>query len=172
VALLAGEADWFTVNVSSPNTPDLRALQAPDRLARLLGAVVGAAATRPVLFKLAPEIDTLAESVEVAIEAGCAGIIATNTTTSRPGSTGRLGEAGGLSGAPLWPLARQRLGEVLAAVRGRLPVIGVGGISSPAQALELLDQGCAAIQLYTGLIYEGPGLPWRIGQAIEARRAP
>jgi dihydroorotate dehydrogenase len=160
--------DYFTVNVSSPNTPDLRALQEPTRLRALLGRVVEGARPRPVFLKLAPDLnpEELGPIVEVAVETGCAGIIATNTTTSRPGTTGRLGEAGGLSGAPLWPLARARIGEVLAASAGRLPVIGVGGVAGPEAAAELLAMGCRAVQIYSGLIYEGPGLASRIHRAL------
>ena len=99
--------DYLTVNVSSPNTPGLRDLIQAPALAALLGAVVPAAGGLPVFVKLSPDSapEDLAAAVEVAISEGCAGIIATNTTNTRPGDTGRLGETGGLSGAPLWPLA-------------------------------------------------------------------
>lgn len=171
VALLQGRADWFTVNVSSPNTPGLRELQAPARLRRLLDAVVRAAAPTPVFLKLAPDLDPadLADSVSVAGAAGCAALILGNTTLTRPGTTGRLGEAGGLSGAPLWPLARARIGEAVQAAGGRLPVIGVGGIAEAAQVDALLDLGCAAVQLYSALVFHGPGLPRRILGRLRAR---
>jgi dihydroorotate dehydrogenase len=171
VELLRGRADWFTVNVSSPNTPGLRDLQAPARLGRLLDAVVRAAAPTPVFLKLAPDLDAadLAESVGVAGASGCAAVILGNTTLSRPGTAGRLGEAGGLSGAPLWPLARQRIGEAVQASGGRLPVIGVGGIADAAQVDALLDLGCAAVQLYSALVFEGPGLPRRILNGLRPR---
>lgn len=156
--------DYFTVNVSSPNTPGLRELQAPDRLHSLLSTVLEAARSRPVFLKLAPDLEpeAMQEAVEVAIRAGCSGIIATNTTISRPGKTGRTGETGGLSGAPLWPLARSRIHVALAAASGRVPVIGVGGVDSAARAQELLDAGCAAVQIYSALIFHGPGLPGTI----------
>ena len=156
--------DYFTVNVSSPNTPGLRELQAPDRLGRLLVAVIDSAGERPVFLKLAPDLEPVAlqEAVHVAIENGCAGIIATNTTLSRPGNTARLGERGGLSGAPLWELSRSRVHAALVAAGGRVPVIGVGGVDSAARAQELLDAGCAAVQLYSALIFQGPGLVRRI----------
>lgn len=156
--------DYFTVNVSSPNTPGLRELQAPARLRALLGAILEAAGGRPVFLKLAPDLEpeALHEAVDVAVEVGCAGIIASNTTITRPGRTGRLEEAGGLSGAPLWPLARSRVHVALAAAGGRVPVVGVGGIDSAARAQEMLDAGCTAVQLYSALIFHGPGLPQQI----------
>lgn len=168
---LRGLADYFVVNVSSPNTPGLRALQEKEPLQRLLGAVVPAAAGTPVFLKLAPDLDdaALVEAVDVAVESGCAGVIATNTTLTRPGSTSRLNEAGGLSGAPLWPLARAKIAAVLDAAGGRVPVIGVGGIATADQVLELLRLGCAATQLYTAFIYGGPTLPSRIHAELATR---
>lgn len=167
-AALRGLADYYVVNVSSPNTPNLRALQEKEPLLRLLAAVVPAV-DGPVFLKIAPDLtdEALAEAVEVAIEAGCAGVIATNTTLERPGTTGRLGQAGGLSGAPLWPIARPKVGVALQAAAGRVPVIGVGGVSTAAQARELLDAGCAAVQLYSALIFEGPTLPSRLHRELE-----
>ena len=169
--LLAGLPDYFTVNVSSPTTPGLRALQEREPLSRLLGEVVGRAQGRPVLLKIAPDLEpeALAEAVDVAAISGCAGVIATNTTLSRPGTTGRLSEAGGLSGVPLRPLALARIQQAVAAASGRLPIIGVGGISSAADAQAMLEAGAAATQLYSGLIFEGPGLPGRIHAAMAAR---
>jgi dihydroorotate dehydrogenase len=168
---LRGLADYFVVNVSSPNTPGLRALQERGPLAALLGAVVPAAGGTPVFLKLAPDLsdEALAEAVDVAVEAGCAGLIATNTTLERPGSTGRLGEAGGLSGAPLAPLARTKIGVVLRAAAGRVPVIGVGGVSTADDVLALLKMGCAAVQLYTAFIYGGPLLVARIHAELATR---
>jgi dihydroorotate dehydrogenase len=169
---LRGLADYFVVNVSSPNTPGLRALQDRGPLAALLGAVVPAAAGTPVFLKLAPDLtdEALAEAVDVAVEAGCAGIIATNTTLERPGSTGRLGQTGGLSGAPLRELARAKVAAVLRAADGRVPVIGVGGISSADDVLDRLRMGCAAVQAYTAFIYGGPLLVANIHAEL-ARRA-
>lgn len=164
---LAGLVEYFTVNVSSPNTPGLRQLQSAEPLKALLGAVVPAASA-PVMVKFAPDLsdEDLESAVEVAIESGCCAIIATNTTNSRPGTTGRTGEGGGLSGAPLWPLARQRIGQILDIAGGRIPIVGVGGIRSPEQAAELLALGCAAVQLYSGMIFEGPGLISRINHGL------
>lgn len=171
VVSLSPLVDYFTVNVSSPNTPGLRALQEPERLSRLLDSVVGAARPRPVFLKLAPDLEpsALAEAVEVAIEAECAGIIATNTTISRPGTTGRLEQAGGMSGAPLWPLASERIGQVVDAAAGRVPIIGVGGIRTTAQVEQLLARGCHAVQIYSGFIFEGPALPGRIHRELRTR---
>lgn len=167
LAWLRGKADYFTINVSSPNTPGLRALQDREPLTRLLEVIVPDAHGTPVFLKIAPdlEMEALADAAEVAIATGCAGIIATNTTLSRPGTCGRLQEAGGLSGDPLWPLAREKIGGLLQIVGGRLPVVGVGGIHSRAQVQELLHLGCSAVQVYSGMIYEGPGLPARLGAA-------
>jgi dihydroorotate dehydrogenase len=168
---LRGKADYFVVNVSSPNTAGLRDLQEKEPLQRLLDAVVPEAGRTPVFLKLAPDLEdeALAEAVEVAVQAGCGGIIATNTTLSRPGTTGRLEQYGGLSGAPLWPLARRRIARAVQTAGGRVPVIGVGGVSTTEQVLELLRVGCAAVQVYTGIIYEGPGLVSRLHAELAAQ---
>ncbi len=166
-------ADYITVNVSSPNTPGLRSLQAVEPLRKLVGTVMPEAGDLPVFVKLAPDFEPelLVDVVEAIIAEGATGIIATNTTISRPGDTGRLDEAGGLSGAPLWPLARSRVQIILDAVAGRVPVVGVGGIERADQAAELLAAGCAAVQLYTGLIFQGPGLVQRINRGLAAGAA-
>ena len=174
VVRLREVVDWFTVNVSSPNTPGLRELQEPERLARLLGRVVPAANSRPVWLKLAPDLEpsALAQAVDVAIQAGVAGLVATNTTNSRPGQTAQAHQDGGLSGAPLWPLARACIAQVLSVASGRVPVIGVGGISSVAQVEELMRLGCAAVQIYTAFLYQGPGLPARIHRDLAQQAKP
>ena len=166
---MTGLGDWFTVNVSSPNTPGLRSLQDRAVLERLLPAALEAAKGTPVWLKLAPDLDddALRDAVHLGLSSGLAGIIATNTTLTRPQAT-PTEQAGGLSGAPLWPLARAKIGVVLEASAGRLPVIGVGGISTAAQVDELLKAGCAAVQLYTAFIYEGPGLPSRLHRGLAA----
>ena len=167
VRRLEGLSDYLTVNVSSPNTPGLRELQDRERLAPLLEAVVQAADV-PVLVKVAPDLspEALAEAVDVAVEAGCSGLIATNTTNQRPVDDPLCAESGGFSGGPLWPLARERIGQALEAAGGRLPVIGVGGIDRPERAQELLDLGCVAVQLYSAMIFKGPGLISRINGAL------
>ena len=171
VGELAGLADYLAVNVSSPNTPGLRSLQDAGPLRELLGEVVGAADV-PVLVKLAPDLGdrALEEAVEVAVEAGCGGLIATNTTLSRDGvaltERERAGaESGGLSGAPL----RLRAREVVRRVRSltALPLIGVGGVMTGADAAALREAGADLVQLYTGVVYAGPSL---VGDAVAATR--
>ncbi|MES2640821.1 MAG: quinone-dependent dihydroorotate dehydrogenase [Myxococcota bacterium] len=171
LAALRGLADYFVVNVSSPNTPGLRALQEKEPLERLLGAVVPAAAGTPVFLKLAPDLpdEALVEAVDVAVAAGCAGILATNTTLSRPGTTGRLDQAGGMSGAPLAALAHAKIAVVVGAAAGRVPVVGIGGVATADDVLKLLCLGCAATQLYTAFIYGGPALPAKIHADLLAR---
>ena len=162
-------ADYFTVNVSSPNTPGLRALQQSDALSSLLSSVVPACGDLPVFVKFSPDLDdeSLDDAVRIAIDTGCTGIIATNTTNTRPDNTGRLQETGGLSGAPIWSLSRARIKRILDQADGRIPVIGAGGVRSPEQAQELLDMGCVAVQLYSGMIFEGPGLIHRINDGLQ-----
>jgi dihydroorotate dehydrogenase len=168
VTRLRGLADWFTINVSSPNTPGLRDLQDKDALGRLLPAVRAAAGDTPLLLKLAPDLEdeAIAAAVELAVEHGFSGIVATNTTITRPGLRRDPGQAGGLSGAPLRPLARAKIAAALTAANGRIPVVGAGGIAEPEHARDLLALGCCAVQLYTALIYEGPTLPARLVRAI------
>ncbi|MFT4622094.1 MAG: dihydroorotate dehydrogenase [Myxococcota bacterium] len=165
---LHGLADYFTVNVSSPNTPGLRSLQDQDALSRLLPAVLAEADSTPVFLKLAPDLtaEAIHEAVELAHQHGIAGIIASNTTIRRDMLAGDPGEAGGLSGRPLRPLAMKCIRAALAAAAGRLPVIGVGGIESAQQVENLLEEGCAAVQLYSALIYSGPGLPGRLNAEL------
>jgi dihydroorotate dehydrogenase len=166
-------ADYLTVNVSSPNTPGLRSLQtraALEEILRPLAAEKGDQAHRlgrrvPVLVKLAPDL-TDAE-LDGALEAitGCSmdGVIISNTTLARPPLTSRCaGETGGLSGAPLTALAQLMLQKTLAHLSGRLPVIASGGVMTPEDVRARLDMGAALVQVYTGLIYEGPGLVKRI----------
>ena len=159
-------ADYVAVNVSSPNTPGLRSLQDRSALATLLAALRAEADGTPILVKVAPDLTdhALGELLEVCAAHGVAGLIATNTTLSRdalaPADTARAGEAGGLSGRPLAERAREVVTFI--AKRCDLPVIGVGGITTPADARRLLDAGASLVQLYTGLVYAGPGLVRRI----------
>lgn len=165
---LNGLADYFTVNVSSPNTPGLRSLQDRDVLAELLPRVNDATGTTPVFLKLAPDLadEAVQDLVELAIELGIHGIIASNTTIRRDVLTQDPDQAGGLSGRPLWPIARHCVQVALDASGGRIPVIGVGGIEDAQQAQEMLDAGCAAVQIYTAFIYRGPGLPSAIHKGL------
>lgn len=157
-------ADWITINVSSPNTPGLRDLQQATQLRALLEPILARAGGTPVWLKLSPDLADadLDDAVNTAIEAGVAGLIATNTTLGRGGLSQPTELQGGLSGAPLWPIALDRIRRVLATTAGRVPIIGVGGVHGAEQVRTLLDAGCQGVQLYTGLIYEGPRLPTKI----------
>jgi dihydroorotate dehydrogenase len=157
-------ADYLTVNVSSPNTVGLRRLQAREALESLLGELGIARAEEspiPILVKLAPDLDDaeLDDAVGAILAAGMDGIVATNTTVSRPGLQSKLaGEAGGLSGRPLGELSQAILEKIVARVDGAVPVIAAGGIMGPEDARRRLDAGAALVQVYTGLIYQGPAL--------------
>ncbi len=168
VKRLEGLADWFTVNVSSPNTPGLRSLQGKDTLAALLPRVLEVAGDTPVFLKLAPDLEpeALEEAVDLAIEVGIHALIATNTTIARDGLSAPTDLQGGLSGRPLWPLAKSRIATVVERAGDRVPVIGVGGVESSDQVRELLDLGCKAVQLYTAFVYQGPGLPSRLHREL------
>lgn len=163
---LAPCADYLTINVSSPNTEGLRALQAGQALDELLRAVFQARAavrpTVPVLLKIAPDLSDgqLDDVVRVALAHPVAGIIATNTTLARPTTLAGTAkpEAGGLSGQPLRARSTQLIRAIYRRTDRRLPIIGVGGVASPADAIEKLRAGASLLQLYTGLIYQGPAI--------------
>ncbi len=169
ISRLQGLVDYFTVNVSSPNTPGLRDLQSAENLKKLLDVALPAAENTPVFVKFAPDMNAndLQEAIDAVIEMGVSGIIGTNTTNSRPFGTDRYGETGGLSGDPLWSLAREQIQYILQVVDGRVPVIGVGGVNSPERAQTLLNMGCAAVQLYSALIYKGPWLISEMNRQIK-----
>ncbi len=172
-------ADYFTINVSSPNTPGLRDLQEPRALAELLARVLeardAAPARRPLLLKIAPDLDLdqLDGIVRIARDSRIDGMIVSNTTISRPASlrSKLAGETGGLSGGPLFALSTQRLAQAFIRVERQFPLIGVGGIDSVATAFAKIEAGASLIQLYTGLVYEGPGLVARVKRGIVARLA-
>lgn len=161
-------ASFLVINVSSPNTPGLRALQRREELGGLLRAVLaargGAVAEGrpPLLVKIAPDLtaDELADIAAVCLDVGIDGIVATNTTVTRPdGLTERqAGEAGGLSGRPLFALSTRVLGDLYRLTGGRLPLIGVGGVASGADAYAKIRAGASLVQLYTAMVYGGPGL--------------
>ncbi|MCX7860558.1 MAG: quinone-dependent dihydroorotate dehydrogenase [Chloroflexus sp.] len=179
--LLFPYAAYVAINVSSPNTPGLRQLQDADQLRALLAALqrdnadLGRAdprGPRPLLVKIAPDLSDAAieELLAVCADHAVAGIIATNTTVGRSGLDGiapaLAAETGGLSGQPLAGRARQVVQLITRATGGKLPIIGVGGIHSPDDALRMFEAGASLIQLYTGLVYRGPLLPLRINRAL------
>lgn len=170
--------DFATVNVSSPNTEKLRDLQGPAALTALLARVMEtrAALTRPipVFLKIAPDLldDELAALAEVALASGIAGIIATNTTLSREGLKSASGaQAGGLSGEPLFEKSTRVLARLSHLTDGKLPLIGVGGISNADQAYAKIRAGASAVQLYTAMVYHGISLAARIAKELDARLA-
>lgn len=177
---LYAHVDYFVVNVSSPNTPNLRELQEKEPLTALLNQLMDRNRTmvkpKPLLLKIAPDLSNsqLDDIIELIATTGIDGIIATNTTIEREGlqTPAKVVEgigAGGLSGAPV----RDRSTEVIRYLHrqsgGRFPIIGVGGIDSPEAAIEKLEAGASLVQIYTGFVYEGPSLPSRINKALIER---
>jgi dihydroorotate dehydrogenase len=180
VAALGPLADYLVVNVSSPNTPGLRDLQAEATLRPLLAGVRAASdAARPglpLLLKIAPDLADagIDAAVDVALETGCDGLICTNTTIGRDGlatPAARIAEigAGGLSGRPVRARSTAVLARAARRIDRRIPIIGVGGIDSPAAAWEKITHGATLVQCYTGLIYQGPALVRRIHRDLAAR---
>lgn len=172
-------ADYFAINVSSPNTPGLRALQDKSALTELLTelratitALAGDRTPTPLLVKVAPDLSdsALAELLEVCDTHGVAGLIATNTTLSRTGlapADVRIGEeTGGLSGRPLAERAREVVRSIHRQTAGKIPIVGVGGIFSGDDARRLLDAGATLVQVYTGFALRGPGLIREINRAL------
>ena len=175
-------ADYIAVNISSPNTPNLRELQRSDLLSELLQSLqktnralaqAGSGMTKPLLLKIAPDLDQpqIESIIEVALRANISGIIATNTTVRRdalqtPAAEVQACGEGGLSGAPLRAQSNQIISLVHRLTRGELPIIGVGGIFTADDAWEKIAAGASLIQLYTGFIYEGPGVAKRINQGL------
>ena len=166
--------DYFVMNVSSPNTPGLRELQDKSRLDALFAVLQQKnrarlkVAPRPLLVKVDPDLEPaqLDDVVELCLKHEMAGMIATNTTLGRDGLKSASGQAGGLSGRPLGPRATAAIRQIYQATRGKLPIIGVGGIFSAEDAYEKIRAGAALIQLYTGLIYKGPCLVRRINKSL------
>jgi len=171
-ARLAPLADYLVANVSSPNTPGLRALQGKTELTGLVDAIRAAlpAGAPPLLLKIAPDLGDadLADIAAVALDRAVDGLILTNTTIARPeGLRGAAkGEAGGLSGRPLFAPSTAVLRRLFRATEGRVPLIGVGGIGSAADAYAKIRAGASLVQLYTALVYEGPGLVGRIRREL------
>ena len=170
-ALAAPHADYLTINISSPNTPGLRDLQHGAALRDLLAASIDAAGATPVFLKVAPDLDPaqIDDIAGAALDIGVAALIVGNTTLSRPALRSRdAGETGGLSGAPLAALARQRLADFRTATGGQLPLIAAGGIDSGAEAYARIRAGASLVQLYTALTFAGPGLPARLLRDLDA----
>ena len=179
---LFDHVDYFVVNVSSPNTPGLRALQEKEPLQQLLQnlqqlnvslANEKSTSTRPIFLKIAPDLtkEQLDDVVEVVLTTACAGVIATNTTINRDNLSTPITEvdrigAGGLSGKPLTERSTEVIRYLHGKSGGKFAIIGVGGIHSDTDALEKLDAGASLIQLYTGFVYEGPSLITRIRKAL------
>jgi len=177
IECLTSIASYFTVNISSPNTPGLRDLQAPEALDALLQraraalrSVAVEGKSPPLLVKLAPDLadDDLPEIVRVIVANKIDGIIVSNTTLARDGlkNAAFAREAGGLSGRPLFARSTRMLAHVYQLAEGKLPLIGVGGISSGEDALAKIEAGASLLQLYTGLVFEGLGLVGRIKRSL------
>lgn len=170
--LMAPLATYLAVNVSSPNTPGLRALQDEGALTALLDAVLEARGAKgpPVFLKVAPDLEPAdIEAISrIAIDKALGALIVSNTTIDRPSLQSRhAGEAGGLSGAPLRDLAQQRLRDFRKATGGAVPLIGVGGIATAEHAWARIRAGASLVQVYSAMVYEGPGIARKIARGLE-----
>ena len=170
--IMAPLASYLAVNISSPNTPGLRALQDEGALTALLDAVIAerGADGPPVFLKVAPDLEPadIDAIARIAIDRRLGALIVSNTTISRPAlRSGHHAETGGLSGAPLRDLAQQRLRDFRQATGGALPLVGVGGIATAEDAWARIRAGASLVQLYSAMVYEGPGLPRRILAGLE-----
>ena len=177
IAAFADVATYFTINVSSPNTPGLRDLQQAatlnDLLSRVLEARDRAPVRRPLLLKIAPDLSLaeLEDIVRVARDKKIDGMIVSNTTVARPTglASPHATESGGLSGRPLFDLSTQMLREAQRRVEGQFPLIGVGGVDGPNAALAKLDAGATLVQLYSALVFDGPELIARVKRGLIER---
>jgi len=182
--LLWPHADFFVVNVSSPNTPNLRQLQDKAALSEILAALQevnfksagNSSSAKPLLVKVAPDLsfDALDEILELTGPRQLAGIVATNTTIARPTASDAglkhiYSETGGLSGRPLRERSTEVIRHLHRQTRGRLPIIGVGGIFTAADAWEKITAGASLVQIYTGLVYEGPTIVREIVTGLQDR---
>ncbi len=170
---LLGMANYFTINISSPNTPGLRGLQGRDALDELLTRLVAAReefsparVKPPLLVKIAPDLDPagLKDIADIALKHNIDGLIVSNTTVALKESLKSKfsGEAGGLSGAPLFELSTSRLSDIYRLTEGRIPLIGVGGIASGRDAYRKIRAGASLVQLYSAMVFQGPGLVRKI----------
>ena len=177
VTMLAPLADYLTINVSSPNTPGLRNLQRKSALSRLIERVSAARAAAvsrdppPLLLKIAPDLtaEERSDIAQVALASGIDGLIVANATVARPASlrSPHAHEPGGLSGPPLFASSTELLAEMYRLTSGKLPLIGVGGIASGEDAYAKIRAGASLVQLYTALVFQGPGLVERIKYELE-----
>lgn len=178
---LADFADYVVLNVSSPNTPGLRQLQDETRLRALLDAICGANRRRasmpgkfrvPILLKISPDLGFAEIDAVMGVVGDFAldGLIATNTTLARPGVFAKAGEAGGLSGAPLNGRSTELIHYISRSTNGRLPIIGVGGITDVIGAAQKMDAGASLVQVYTGMIYRGPFFAATLARALADRQ--
>lgn len=176
-SLLADHADYIAINVSSPNTPDLRKLQEESRLRELLGELcrcneererAASGSRRPILLKIAPDLsfEQLDEIISILDELKLDGIIATNTTMEREGAFADLDQPGGLSGKPVRDMSTRIIARIAKLTGGKLPIIGVGGITDVDTAKLKLDAGASLVQVYTGMIYEGPLIAKRLARGL------
>lgn len=173
--MMAPVASYLCVNISSPNTPGLRALQDESALTGLLDAVIAArdaaGSAAPIFLKVAPDLEPadIDAIARIAIDRKLGALVVSNTTISRPAlRSHHAGETGGLSGAPLRALATQRLRDFRKATGGAIPLVGVGGIATAEHAWERIRAGASLVQLYSAMVYEGPGLGARIARGLEA----
>ena len=169
-------ADFFVVNVSSPNTPNLRELQDKDALNKILKTLREVNPNKALLIKIAPDLtnEAIDDVLELAINHSLAGIVATNTTITRPKSDNMqcrntYAEDGGLSGVPLRKRSTQIIAHIHNHTEGKLPIIGVGGIFTADDAWEKIAAGASLLQVYTGLVYEGPSIAGNIVRGLKAR---
>jgi dihydroorotate dehydrogenase len=175
--MMAPMAQYLCVNISSPNTPGLRALQDEGALTGLIDAVIAARAEAdcgatppPIFLKVAPDLEPadIDAIARIAIDKQLGALVVSNTTISRPAlRSSHAGETGGLSGAPLRTLATQRLRDFRTATGSAIPLVGVGGIASAEHAWERIRAGASLVQLYSAMVYEGPGLGARIVRGLE-----
>lgn len=177
---LADHADYFAINVSSPNTPELRRLQEKGQLTQLLGSLLEADADRakrlgkpriPMLLKIAPDLNyrQIDEILTIATELELSGIIATNTLVERPAGFPEKAPAGGLSGSPLTRRSTDIVDYIYRSTKGKLPIVGVGGIMNERDAGAMFDAGASLIQIYTGMIYRGPFFARDLARAVSWR---
>lgn len=172
--MMARHASYLCVNISSPNTPGLRALQDESQLTGLIDAVIAArdetGDAPPIFLKVAPDLEPadIDAIARIALDKRLGALVVSNTTISRPAlRSHHAGETGGLSGAPLRALATQRLRDFRKATGGAIPLVGVGGIATAEHAWERIRAGASLVQLYSAMVYEGPGLGARITRGLE-----